>query len=279
MNSIFNARVRGRVRLVLSWVTLALVAYLSAGCATDPAQATHPFPPPPTEEVRSSLKHILVVSASSDTRSYFAKPDTTGKAIGKGALLGMATVGEAMGHASSGIGVLVVVFALPVGAAVGAISGGMHGTSKEEVVAVEKTLTRAFSEMDFQTAIRRQVVEAGRNNTRREFISDELSQATSDGRYSDAILEVTVLSAGLAGKGEKGAPLTMFLRVQVRLLKSAAELPLYCNTWVETSGARPFREWGENDGQAFRTELGNASRAVAERIIEELFLAYRPRTN
>jgi hypothetical protein len=275
----FNARLRGGVRLVFSWAALALAAYLNAGCATDPAQATHPFPPPPTQEVRSSLKQILVVSATSEARSYFAKPDTSGKAAGKGALLGMATVGQAMGHTSSGIGVLVVVFALPVGAAVGAISGGMHGTSKEEIAAVEKILTRAFSEMDFQTAIRGQVVEAGRKNTRREFILNELSPATPDGRHTDAILEVTVLSAGLAGRGEKGAPLTMFLKVQVRLVKSAAEQPIYSNTWVQTSGARPFREWGENDGQAFRKELGNATRAVAESIIEELFLAYRPARN
>jgi hypothetical protein len=68
----------------------------------------------------------------------------------------------------------------------------------------------------------------------------------------------------------------MFLRIQVRLLNSGAELPLYSNIWVQTSGARPFAEWAANDGQAFREELSNASRAAAESIIEELFLANRP---
>jgi hypothetical protein len=98
----------------------------------------------------------------------------------------------------------------------------------------------------------------------------------TNGCQQGALLEVTALSAGLAGKGKKGAPLTMFLRIQVRLLNSGAELPLYSNIWVQTSGARPFAEWAANDGQAFREELSNASRAAAESIIEELFLANRP---
>lgn len=279
--SLFDAEVRGRIRAALrcaGWLALAFILCLSTGCATGSAPSTQSFPPPPSEEVRAQLNSIRVVSAFAGVRPEFAKPDTKGQAAGKGALAGMAVVGQTIGQGGgSGIAILVEIAALPIGAAVGAISGSLHGTSKAEVVAAEKTLSRVFSEMDFQMAIRREVVEAGRKNTRHVFVTaDEVVPALPDGAQTDAILEVTVLSAGLAGKGEKGAPLSVFLRVQVRLLDSPAKPPLYSNIWAQTSGARPFREWAADDGRAFREELANASRKVAESIIEELFLAYRP---
>jgi hypothetical protein len=68
----------------------------------------------------------------------------------------------------------------------------------------------------------------------------------------------------------------MFLRVHVRLLSCPDGARLYEHTWTQTSGARPFKNWAEADAHAFRQELSAASRAVAESIVEEIFLAYRP---
>lgn len=259
------------------WLLFSVIVCLAAGCATDPSRAPHSFPPPPSEAVRVRLNPVLVVSAISETKSHFAKPYTKGQAVGAGALTGMLAAGEALAQSSqSGIAIPLEIVVLPFGAVVGAIIGSFHGTSKREIIAAEKTLTRAFSDIDFQMALRRELVEAGRKNTQRVFFTvDEAAPALTNGQPG-ALLEVTVLSAGLAGKGKEGAPLTMFLRIQVRLLNSAAEPPLYSHVWVQTSGARPFAEWAANDSRAFREELGKASRAAAESIIEELFLAYRP---
>ncbi len=173
------------------------------------------------------------------------------------------------------MGVLLQVVAMPLGAVVGGVSGGIQGTSKAEIEEAERVLATAFAQLDFQAAVCQEVRDAGRRNTHRAFmLAGEHEGTTVTGPGS--ILEVTVVSAGLAGSGEKDAPLEMFLRVQARLLKSLGEPPLYSNTWVQTSGARPFKEWAAGDGGAFRKELPAASRAVAESIVDEIFLAFRP---
>jgi hypothetical protein len=262
----------GALALSIGWLFFS-------GCAADPAKPTHSFPPPPTEAVRAGLGTIIVESATMETKAHFAKPDSKGEAAAKGALEGMVYVGAAFGHGSAsgslaGPVMLLEIALLPIGAAVGGVAGTFKGTPKAEITEAERVLAGTFAGMDFQSSVGQHVLEAGRSNTRHPFMTaDEHAGGPSQ---PASILQIAVLSAGLAGRGEKNAPLTMFLKVQVRLLKSSTEPPIYTNIWVQTSGARPFNGWVADEGRVFREELPKASRAVAESIIEEIFLSYRP---
>jgi len=267
----------------LGWLAVSTVALLFAGCAANPAKPTHSFPPPPTEEVRASLGTITVTSARPQTQAYFATPDSKGKAAATGALegalyaTGVAAQGAAAGPEGLVGAAVVEIVLLPLGTVVGGVVGWFQGTAPAEVKQAQTILANTFAGLDFQAAVRQQVLEAGRRNTRHAFVPANQSEpATPGSPQPSSILEVTVLSAGLAGKREKDASLAMFLRVQVRLLQSPTGPPLYSNTWVQTSGARPFKQWAADNGRAFREELPAASRAVAENIIEEVFLVYRP---
>ena len=218
---------------------------------------------------------MVVQSAGEKTLAQLAKPMTKGQAAAAGALRGMLAAGGGGGSASGsagGAGALVTLAVLPVGALVGGVVGGAQGTPKAEVEAAEKALLKAFAEMNFQETVRREVVSAARKNTRHSVVNADERGSNS---HADSVLEVNVLAAGISGSGEKNAPLAMFLRVRVRLLGMPDRSTLYEHTWVHTSGARPFNDWAAQDARAFRQELSTASRAVAESIVEEIFLAYR----
>lgn len=241
-------------------------------CAVNPACSPRHVPPP-SEAVRARLGRVAVQSAETGTLPQLAKPKTKGQAAAAGALDGMLATGRCTGSASgsaAGAAALVQLALLPVGAVAGGVVGRTQGTAKAEVEAAERALLKAFAEMNFQEAVRKEVVRAARRNTRHPIVSGD--ERGSD-RRPDSVLEVNVLEAGLAGDGKKNAPMSMFLRVRVRLLDGTNGSVLYDNTWVQTSGSRTFKDWAAQDACMFRQELSSASRGVAGNIVEEVFLA------
>jgi hypothetical protein len=239
-----------------------LAACFLTGCAAGISKSSRRMPTPPTEEVRSRLGTIVVESAGTGSAAEFAKPYTKQQAAAAGALK---AAGECLGS-----GEVVGVILMPIGAGIGGAIGASSGLSKEEVEQAERALLAVFNEMDFQRAVRDKVVQLGRRETRHAFVT---SAGGSGG--SAAVLQVNVRGAGLAGSPERDAPLAMFLRVHVRLLGPGDRAVLYEHEWAHTSGAYTYKQWAAGGGRLFRSHLSVASSAVAQSIIEEIFLSYR----
>ncbi len=212
-------------------------------------------------------------------REILLAPATRGKAAAQGALDGTFAAAEVTGHGTiSGslavVGVFLEVTAWTIGATAGTVVGAFQGVPKSEVEAGKQTLLAACQEIDLPGEVRRRVLDAGRSNTRRRFVESDAS-APAAGPPPDTILQLNVLGAGLAGDSHKNANLAAFIRVQAQLVRQSDGARLYDHTWVQQSGARPFNDWVAADARAFRDELPRASRAVAEAIVEEVFLSYR----
>ena len=93
----------------------------------------------------------------------------------------------------------------------------------------------------------------------------------------DTILEVTVLNAGLSGGRSSSSPLAVFLQVRVRLVRARDGVELYEHTWVPHSGSLTFKQWAADNAQPLRQVLTKMIPALAESIVEELFLVYDPK--
>jgi hypothetical protein len=211
---------------------------------------------------------VAVQSAQFTTQTELVKPYTPGQAAAAGALqggLGLATSGEEVG-----------VLLMPVGVMVGGVVGGIHGTPKEATEAAGNELRKACAELDFQETVRKDVIAAMRKQTRHPVIQAGKFGTGSIAR-ANSLLEVNVQAAGLCGSKYKNARLPLFLRGQVRLLSWPDGAVLYELSWLHTSGNRTFCGWAAQGARPFRRELAIASRALAESIITQIFLAGPPR--
>lgn len=252
---------------------------LGCGCAGNLAKSSSRLPPPPSEEVRAALGVIAVRTGGGAVPTQFAAPATRGQAAALGALDGTLAAAEVTGHGTmsgslAGVGVLLDITFWTIGATAGTVVGAFQGVPKSEVEAGQKTLLAACREIDLPGEVRRRVLDAGRSNTRRRFTEADAS-APAAGPPPDTVLQLNVLGAGLAGDSHKHANLAAFIRVQAQLIRQSDGAKLYDHTWVQQSGARPFNDWVAADARAFRDEVPRASQAVAEAIVEEVFLSYR----
>lgn len=249
------------------WLAICLSAAFLTSCANKLANTPFRTPPPPTEEVRARLGTVRVESAGTGTEAEFAKPLTRGEAAAKGAFESSMGVAQGM-SGSGGLGGVVAVAIMPFAAAIGGAASASKGTPEEEIKATESALLGAFSQMDYQRAVRDKVVQFGRKYTRHPFV-------TGAGN-GDSVLQLNVVGAGLTGSTNKGAPLAMFLRIHVRLLDSKNGALLYERTFVQSSGAYSFNVWGANGGRLLRNHLPVISGIIAQNIIAEVFLSHRP---
>jgi hypothetical protein len=92
-------------------------------------------------------------------------------------------------------------------------------------------------------------------------------------RTADTLLELSVLQAGLAGKKYKNSPMTVFLKVQARLVRLSYGQELYRHVWMQTGSKRTYSQWASRDASLFRKELAYACRNVAVQMVREMFLA------
>lgn len=245
---------------ILPSALLLIPLALLVGCAGPTAQLT--------EEARVNLGTVAVQSARFTTQTEVAVPLTPGQAAASVALqlgLSLALTGDMAG-----------VLLMPVGVVVGGVVGGVQGTPKKATEAAETALLKACAELDFQETVRRDVATAIRKNTRHP-VAQAAKPGTKSLPHAHSLLEINVLTAGLSGSQFRDANLSLFLRVQARLMSMPGGAVLYEHTWLHTSGDRTFNEWAVHDARPFRGELSIASRAVAKSIIREIFLAQPPR--
>lgn len=73
-----------------------------------------------------------------------------------------------------------------------------------------------------------------------------------------------------------GRTFGVVLVVRARLIGRADGRELYVTSVAYRGGARPLAEWTTDDHRALRQHLQRASEALAERIVDEIFLVDGP---
>lgn len=76
-----------------------------------------------------------------------------------------------------------------------------------------------------------------------------------------------VVSFGLEGQELVNPPLTMFMKVQVKVRRLADRTLLFDESFQYKSNPRPYNDWAEDSGQFFLEAINMAYRNLAEQIV------------
>jgi hypothetical protein len=235
------------------------------GCATK----SHRIPTL-SEEVRAEIGTLGVATSSIIPTSDLKSP-TSGR--GSGAAKGAGLAAGAMASEKPPFGLVLA----PVAALGGAIYGAIVAPSAQKVKEAETALASAFANLKVQEAIHDHVLQAARGRVGHPVVS--LGETLD----VDAILEIGVVSVKLAGAAalDIDPPLQLVILACPRLVRRADGRELYpaeptTPAVVHMSAPRKFIEWGGQDARLFREEMERAYQNLAERAVEEMFLAFHP---
>ena len=250
-----------------------------AGC-TGP-QGQRELPAAPSEAVRRAIQKIAIV-CDEDPRLEMKAAKTPGAAAAQGALGGFFAGAAAPGGSGGGdfagaAQVLVWAVTIPVGTVVGAVSGWGEGVPKEEIDKAQGALRVAAQETAISSVLRERLIAEGVRKTQYAFSEGEEAQEGSQQRSAgkfDTVLELRLLNLGLIGPADANPDLAVFVKARLRLVRVADGAELYTYTWVQSSGCHKFTDWGADDAKLFREQLKQIADAMAESIIEELFLVH-----
>jgi hypothetical protein len=235
------------------------------GCATKSHRV-----PTLSEEVRAEIG-TLGVAASGIVPTSDLKSPTGGK--GSGAAKGAGLAAGAMASEKPPFGLVLA----PVAALGGAIYGAIVAPSAQKVKEAETALASAFADLKVQEAIHAHALQAARGLVGYRVVP------LGDTPDVDAILEIGVVSVKLAGAAalDIDPPLQLVILACPRLVRRADGRELYpaeptTPAVVHMSAPRKFIEWGGQDARLFREEMERAYQNLAERAVEEMFLAFHP---
>ena len=280
---------------------LGLVLAVSVGfwgCAHHQARA----PQGSSDEIRAELNTVGVPRASFSPE---VRLTTSGKGMGalKGAGSGLVAgvspglsftggVIEACGGAR-GFGALICVAAAGVGlgvAAAGGMFGALGGTvygavtadSASRISAAKTELAGAVVDLNVQQTLRDHVLRAVRERTDLTFVTlddggptvpgESLSYQGLQSEGIDTVLEVSVARIGLAGKGGITPPVALTMTARARMIRTSDGVEIFGETFEHAFGPEyKFILWAEEEGRAFREEVGRGLERLADDIARLLF--------
>lgn len=244
------------------------VALEGAGLIPAAEERLITLPPPPTEAQRARIRTLTVVSGSPAPRLQVVVPERSGH-VGRRAGEWGRRYGDAVGPfgaAVCGHFLTCLVLGVPLlaiggaGTAMAAASAALEPTGLETV---ESALAGAAERVRVEERLRDRVGEFARTHTPLRVIRPPDTAST------DAVLDVHMTGLRLVGG-------VLTVAVRVMLKESPWSAPFYEASFVHISPSRSVYTWAENEGEALRGELDRATRALAERIVEEAFLRYVP---
>jgi hypothetical protein len=262
---------------------LVTVVVVLSGCgATTPASRI--LPPPPGEDVRSSLTAVGLASGRFPPTFEIVDGPAKGAREGaaRGALLGAAyTIG---GSVFGGpIGLVAGLFLAPAGAVGGGIVGGVTAEPAAKVEERINAVGRNLTARKIQDDLVARVAALGRQQTFGRFtlldgpgpliagdLADYSALAREDVR---TLLEITVTEVSLRGRTTEIDPsLSLAMTVNTRLVRKDDDVEVYRNS-LRYSGGRGWTlaEWLD-DPALLQAEVDRATLLVAEKIVEEVFL-------
>jgi hypothetical protein len=199
------------------------------------------------------------------------------------------------------VSALLLLALRPIGAVVGADTGPSAVPPAEEVVAAETRVRSTLDATAFQARMQDQVLTAmARIPTRPAAAvlsgqgpthvgeSPPYSRLAAEG--VDTVLEVAVVQVGLVGPLGLNPDLSVAMSIRVRVFRTTAPAPIYEATMISNPmelvplqpgdpvprRGRKLREWAEGEGAPLREELTRTMKMVAEKVVDEVFLLYRP---
>jgi hypothetical protein len=261
----------------------------------------HTLPPPLSESARSELGTIGVVTAHFLPKPVFQIPAKGWLAgVGRGAanwsaagasapLGGGAPSGGGANNAAGNAAAGVVILALAVAAGtIGGMAGSFAGAAKaepaEKVNASENILQSAVSSLRIHESMRDRFIQLAQNQTRERFVvlldegpnspEEKIDYTSLRNEGIDTVVEMSVVSFGLAGPWDVNPLLSFSLDSHVRVIRIYDGVVLYDTPLIFRGGEHTFSDWAINNGQPFHEELEVALRALTEKIADELFLVY-----
>ena len=93
-------------------------------------------------------------------------------------------------------------------------------------------------------------------------------------RGIDTVLELSVPILGLRGEWTVNPPVTTFLSIRTRLIRTENSTVVYDSTVLCVGGTQRFTEWAANNAETFRAELTRCYQSLGSKIVEEVFLLY-----
>lgn len=248
------------------------------------------------DEIRATLGTIGVAAGRYEPEAEFRVPARGKKGgAGRGAAIGAAIgagIVASLGEGCVGMGCGVFALALPPAAFLGAVAGGINGMAKAEDAAVVDAarvqLDRAASEAktQAQVEIRDRVFRGASAKTDRNFVLlTEQGPLTADAKPSyqalvgqdiDTVLELRVMTLGLAGEWAVNPRTAPEVSVQIRLVRVRDDEEIYANTFgccaAQGGRQRKFPYWAREGAKPFRGELKTVYRRLARDIVWEMFL-------
>ncbi len=268
---------------------LSVMAMLG-GCATAPPAAERAASTP-----ASDFRAIAIVVAGSTAKTELAGirrvdpqeyANAGAQGLGMGALSGVAAgslLPFALAAGPAGIAAIPFIFA--GAAAMGFVGGYAHGASaigpSPQAKALESTMTSAtnLAGLPNATAVAIAADIARWTPHRAEvFPVRDVRVDPATRRYGlgasedfDGVLQVEITQIGYAAR-RAGKDVALYMIAEARLLDARNGQPValrglaYVSPWHETD------LWTRDDGALTRTELERASRTLAGRIVEHMFL-------
>jgi hypothetical protein len=231
-----------------------------------------------TEAQRARLGAIGVAMPSAEPGQTVEEPPSGDDALYQGA--GMWFVQCAQGGT---IGLMVA----PLCAAIGAGLGSMSAESEERVLAASFGIRDAIEDDYSHDTLRDRVVRTAAQSGARTLTPESSSgsgQLRTVGRERwrfegpvDSVIEVGVeellLPAWRSGV-TTNLPTPVSVRARVRVVHLDDRREIYNRSYGFVSEKKLFREWGAENGAALRHALDVGFEQMAERIVEDLLLAY-----
>lgn len=180
------------------------------------------------------------------------------------------------------IGLIVSPLCAAIGAGIGAFSAESEDNVRTSGFAIRTTLGEYYS----HSALRDRVVRiAAQSGARPLILEAPVDHEASTGRDDiwhfdepvDCVIEVGVEEL-LLPQGRGGAatnlPVPVSVRARARVICPGDSGEIYNRSYGFVSEKRLFREWGAQGGAALRHALETGFDELAERMVEDLLLAY-----
>ncbi len=217
-----------------------------------------------------------------------ARASTSGKA--DGALKGAGRSALECGFESLEAGpyfpfifVPCAILAVPAGAAIGA----WEAAPKADAIAVKQASTGGIRTADYSVLVRSAHAYLAAMSERPVHIASgpEVARSTAAAERSDypshpsargTRLELGLLNIRFEGSGKMDDPLCLHMAARGRKLDAATEKPLRELEHARIIECHAAVEWPEEDGVLFKMALENGQQMLAQRLVDQLYLIYRP---
>ncbi len=181
---------------------------------------------------------------------------------------------------------LFVVVGAAIGATVGAIDGAEQAIAKDAAEEIRVCISEVLMTPQIQRNARNRVLAVAIRETSRSFvaINDQgpfvpqapIGYRSLADRGIDTVLEVSILKAGLAGGRGDHLDLQAFFLAQVRVVRVADDSEIFRREGWYGTEYHPLHKLCADNGRVLQAALEGVYANMADAIVEEVFLLWRP---